>query len=99
MDGVSDADEREAGTDPTDPDSRFELVEAKPDTFGGVTVEFHSRPGRDYDIEWSADFSHWILAGSISAEDWPATTTQAHLPASVLAGSVPERAFFRVVTR
>lgn len=97
-DGVSDADEREAGTDPTDAASRFVVSGVVPNPGLGVTAEFSSVPGRAYMVDWSTDLSAWNEAGSVQAADWPATSTTIAVPMESIGGEVPESLFLRVRT-
>ncbi|BCX49863.1 hypothetical protein HAHE_37710 [Haloferula helveola] len=97
-DGATDAEELEAGTDPTDRESRFEVIEVTPSPGEGAVVNFRSIPGRVYAISWSTDFGTWTDAGRVEASDWPAQSTQALIPSASLPGDPPQRLFVRVST-
>ncbi|WP_035609573.1 ThuA domain-containing protein [Haloferula sp. BvORR071] len=82
-DGMSNAEERAAGTDPTDPGSVLVGVEVVKDT-ASVIASLKTVPGRTYKIELSADLQTWIPKGSFRAASWPATVTRVTVPLSAL---------------
>ncbi|MEM7384870.1 MAG: hypothetical protein AAF514_07980 [Verrucomicrobiota bacterium] len=58
-DGMSLAEERLAGTDPTNPQSNFSLLEVVPTT-KGRTLTWSSVPNRFYHVQFSTDLRQWI---------------------------------------
>ena len=53
-DGVKNIDEYRAGTDPTDPNSRFAFIAVEPYPSGGVRVQWRSADGRSYTLQRSS---------------------------------------------
>ena len=97
-DGILDADEKQAGTDPTDASSRFEVLTAFPEAGLGAAIEFRSVPGRAYLVDWSEDLGDWTEAGLVQAADWPASTTRVVMTEEEFGGGVPTSLFIRVRT-
>lgn len=89
-DGFSDEDERQMGTDPLDATSRLQAIEWRPDAAGEVVLgNFHSVPGRTYQLSVSNDLTVWSDYGTIRAADWPATETPFELdPGTPLPGKL-----------
>ena len=95
-DGTSDAAEREAGTDPTDPGSVLIGLGMTKDADGeGVSATLKTVPGRYYKAEISADLEHWTPAGSFRAASWPATETRFSIPAAALPAGAQAACFAR----
>jgi len=95
-DGMSDAAERLAGTNPTDPASRFEVFELRPQP--GTTnllATFGSVPGRDYRLWVTHDLGTWTDRGIVRSADWPATVTSVQLAAAGLPAGANQRLFLR----
>ena len=94
-DGMSDLDEHQAGTNPTDPTSRLVALGIVKDV-SSLTASLKTVPGRFYRIEASANLSAWSEVGTWKAASWPATATHAIIPQASLPPDSAERAFIRV---
>ena len=97
-DGMSDVEEKDAGTDPTDPSSRIVVIRASPDAGNGVTAEFQSVPGRNYLIDWSQSLDAWTEAGIVKGAPWPSDRTEVLLPPHTWADGIPASLFIRIRT-
>ena len=79
FDGMPDGAEVEAGTDPLDAASLFELVSIDPDiTDSEVTLVWTSTPGKSYRVQYSVDFSllQWTdLNGGVTITGAPGSET------------------------
>jgi hypothetical protein len=98
-DGVSDGDERLAGTDPFDSASRFQIREMHPDvSVPGVVASFDSVPGRTYAVWVSPDLTNWKDMGKLRAASWPATTTTFEMASGDLPNEFDMHLFMKVTT-
>ncbi len=70
-DGMSNLAEYLAGTDPTDPQSRFAFVDVVADPLGGVRVEWSSVQGKFYTVQRSGD----LLSGFTNLQTHIAATS------------------------
>jgi hypothetical protein len=61
-DGMNNLTEYKAGTDPTDPNSRFAFIRVRAHAQGGIEIEWASVPGGSYDLQRSSD----LLSGFIA---------------------------------
>ena len=96
-DGVTDGDERASGTNPLDPNSRFQLREIRPQTGGQfITASFDSIPGRNYRVWVSADLGTWSDMGTIQSADWPATATAFQISRANLPPGGEQKLFLKV---
>lgn len=87
-DGMTDAAEREAGTDPTDPSSVLLALGLTPGPSGTSAIAtVQTVPGRFYKIETSTTLQSWTVAGTWKAANWPATSTAFAIPQNLLPGS------------
>ena len=94
-DGLSDAGERAAGTNPLDSASRFQVRELRPQPDSvNLLATFDSVPGRDYRLWVTQDFGSWTDCGTVRSADWPAINTTVQLDASSFPGS-SQRLFLR----
>ena len=93
-DGMTDAAEREAGTDPTDATSRLMALGVVKNA-ASVTAALKTIPGRFYEVEVSADLLSWETAGSWKAAGWPSSTTNVTIPMSSLPPGSDARVFIR----
>ena len=96
-DGVTDGAEIEAGTDPLEPRSRLAITDILyDDFFGEVTITWASTPGRNYEVEWSADLSgRWRkLTGGLPVPASNGATTS--FTDTTIGGSTRMR-YYRVV--
>jgi hypothetical protein len=57
---VSDFAEYKAGTDPKNAQSVFKFVAVRPDPLGGVAVRWSSVLQKNYSVQRSGDFDHWV---------------------------------------
>jgi hypothetical protein len=96
QDGTTNLQEFYAGTDPQDPDSRFEILELKHGT-GSPLLRWSSVPGKSYRITWSENLLTWQYLESypgqpmtVTAAAGSSTETTIVLPQNVL------RLFMRV---
>jgi hypothetical protein len=96
-DGMSDAGELEAGTDPTDAASLLATLGLAPGP-GGTTAQARiaSVPGHHYQIELSPDLQVWSVAGTWKAASWPAASTDIVIPQNLLPPGAARRLFVRV---
>ncbi len=91
-DGQSNLTEAQAGTDPTDPASRY-ITTAGPDAAGNLVAHWPSVAGKHYFIECSPDLSSWAaLPGEYSGTGTELSAIVR--PAGAVGGS---RSFWRVV--
>ena len=75
-DGMTNADEDIAGTDPLDNTSRFRVDSTTAASNGAVTITWDSRPGRTYAIQASADLeagSWTTVASGLGSGTWTDT--------------------------
>jgi len=94
-DGMTDAEEFEAGTDPLDATSRlFALGLTK--QANSVSAAIKTVPGRFYQIKASTDLHAWSTAGTWKAASWPAAVTNIVIPQSLLPAGAESRLFIRV---
>ncbi len=94
-DGMTDGQEYQAGTDPTDLTSVMRTLDLTPGNDGASAV-IQTVPGRFYQIRVSTDMSGWTDLGVFKAADWPATSTSVLLPAATLPADANKRLFIRV---
>jgi hypothetical protein len=94
-DGMSDLDEYQAGTDPTDRTSVMKTLVVRPDP-AGATATIRTVPGRSYQVRVSGDLLSWSDAGVFKAENWPAVETPILIPSISLPPEADQRLFIRV---
>ncbi len=75
-DGLSNLSEFRAGTDPTNPQSTFEIVSVRANALGGIQVDFSSVAGKFYEVQRSSNF----ISGF--------TGIQTHVPAAAPVSSI-----------
>jgi hypothetical protein len=81
-DGMNNRQEFLAGTDPRDPDSRFEIFEWRVENGTDLILEWSSVPGRSYRVQHSADLISWedasmpVVAGGSSVQFTDALTSR-----------------------
>lgn len=63
-DGMNNLAEYKAGTDPTDPNSRFAFIRVQPHVEAGLVVEWASVTGESYELQRSAD----LLTGFVAIQ-------------------------------
>jgi hypothetical protein len=74
-DGMNNLAEYQAGTDPTDPNSRFAFIRARTHPQGGIEIEWASVSGGSYDLQRSSD----LLSGFIVIQSSIPATGQTHI--------------------
>ena len=94
-DGQTDGEEVFAGTDPTDPASRFVIESLEPLANGTVRITWQSMPDRTYDVLYST---------SLQADDWTEVHSAQGTGGSmshidVLPDPKPARGFYRLQVR
>ena len=94
-DGVTDLNEYQAGTNPTDRTSVMKTLRVGPDP-AGAAATIQTVPGRSYQIRVSSDLGAWTDAGVFKAADWPATETPILIPAVSLPPAANQRLFIQV---
>jgi uncharacterized repeat protein (TIGR03806 family) len=94
-DGMTDTQEYQAGTDPTDRTSVMKTLNLAPGT-GGASALIQTIPGRNYQIRVSVDMAAWIDAGVFKAADWPASETPILVPAATLPPGADQRLFIQI---
>ena len=96
-DGMSNAEELEAGTDPTDAASLLVALGLTPGPAGTTAIAtVKTVPGRLYQIETSTTLQFWTTAGTWKAASWPATSTAFTLPQNLLPPGSGQKLFVRV---
>jgi hypothetical protein len=96
-DGITDAAELEAGTDPTDPSSVLLALGLTPGPGGATAIAtVQTIPGRYYKIEASTTLQSWTLAGTWKAASWPASSTDFSIPQNLLPPGFGQKLFVRV---
>jgi hypothetical protein len=88
-DGAPDYVEFIAGTDPTNPVSRFTLPPPQLQTNGSLLLAWSSLPGRAYRVEASTDFFDWDAVSDWIRADSPQTSVT--LPAKIVQACVAFR--------
>ena len=94
-DGMTDLQEYQAGTDPTDPTSVMKTLNLVPAT-AGASALIRTVPGRSYQIRISSDLGIWTDVGIFKAADWPASETSVLIPAATLPPGAARRLFIQV---
>ncbi len=94
-DGATDAEEKTAGTDPTEAGSRLMALGMAKNTTS-ATASVKTIPGRFYKIDVSVNLQSWSAAGTWKAASWPATTTQMAIPFAGLPAGADQHLFMRV---
>jgi hypothetical protein len=96
-DGMSNAEELEAGTDPTDAASVLVALGLTPGPSGSSAVAtVKTVPGRFYQIETSTNLQFWTPAGSWKAASWPASSSSFSIPQNLLPPGFGQKLFVRV---
>ena len=96
-DGMTDAAEFDAGTNPTDRSSVLVTLAVSPDPSGNsVSTSIQSIPGRTYRVEASTDLRNWSNAGTWKASSWPAGSTTITIPRNLLPPGFGKKLFIRV---
>jgi len=94
-DGMTNAEEHAAGTDPTNAGSvLMGLGVTKNATTATAAVK--TVPGRSYDLEASVNLQGWFPIGTWKAASWPATTTNMAIPLAGLPVGAGQKLFIRV---
>lgn len=99
-DGMNDADESLAGTDPMDPNSILRIQEIELDG-SNVTLSWMGVPGRDYVVEESFDLVEWHPVSGLGPVSIPTPVTPGNpIVSPFLSATVPAagngRQFFRL---
>jgi hypothetical protein len=92
-DGVSNAKEYPARTDPLDPASKLEVISFSTGTneeFGAIVFSWRCVPGRTYAVEQSSDLSNWIPVPGFEA-----ITANGSAHSVTVAGDASARRFLR----
>ena len=96
-DGMTDAEELAAGTNPTDASSVLMAVDVKPGPSGTSAIAtVKTVPGRFYQVKVSTNLQTWTTAGTWKAASWPATTSGFVIPQSLLPPGAAQRLFVKV---
>ncbi len=93
-DGISDADEIAAGSDPLDPKSAFKIVAAQRQANGAFALSWSAKAGKTYTVLRSPtpDFANFdMLATGVIATEPATTYTDSTFPAGMV------QVFYRVV--
>ncbi|MCW1913513.1 ThuA domain-containing protein [Luteolibacter sp. GHJ8] len=93
-DGMSNAEEHAAGTDPTNPASLLMGLGVTRHA-NSVTASVKTVPGRYYKLEGSVDLQSWTSLGTWKAASWPATSTSMSIPIGGLPGGGGQKLFVR----
>jgi glucose/arabinose dehydrogenase len=89
-DGIANAFEYLAGTNPSDAQSRFEIVSGERIRNGtALRLEWRSVPGRKYRVQWSADLQAWT--------DWPEILTGSDALSAIEDSVDSAPRFYRIV--
>jgi hypothetical protein len=94
---MSNAEELEAGTDPTDAASVLIALGLAPGPSGQSAIAtVKTVPGRFYQIEASTNLQSWTPAGTWKAASWPATSSAFGIPQNLLPPGFGQKLFIRV---
>ncbi len=95
-DGVSNNDERLAGTDPTQATSALKVESKGYDSSGNATLMFPTAPSRHYHVEFSTDLKEWNTANGVLSYPEPGRALFQEQKLNVPPGA-PPRQYYRVV--